>query len=1447
MIELLQVSDFYLRRTWRWYALSALLATMCFGLWQGHPSQDPERRYATAGFLTSRPAPQLAPTKLDSPEVDLGPNDTVICENQVLELDGTPTNLGEITFQPAYLWNTGDTTPTISVDTSEVRFYGCFSVKVYDPANPADSSRIGGDRIFVSVCGDNRKEAAKWYFGGKAGIDFSGGGEPVALTDGEMTNPEGVAVISNHVGRFLFYTDGRTVYTRTNEVMENGTDLNADETASQATIVVPQPADCKSCPERYYIFSLDSAQGERKVYYSVVDMGQGDDALPTPDNPADSLPLGSVVEKNTLLFSGEVTERIAAVENPQDTTYWIVLHEYGSDNFLVYHLTETGLSGPETIAMGSVHDDPVKAQGYMKVSPDGARLAVAYTDSTGTTDSTYGFTGVELFGFDNSSGAVETDSILRINTRQKYPRAAYGVEFANNGNFLFLSVRGPDSSFVYRYTINRFDSLEVAMSEQLIFSSGANHQLGALQIGPDSRIYVAVNDTVALDRIPDPLGPIDGEYYKVGDFDLAGQTSYLGLPNFVNTFVNPPSGPGISYVGTCTGEPIQFSTGAICDPRVDTITWTFPQGTSVQGAETQSASVVWTSPGIYTVQLRLRNGCEDTLLTQRVQIFEQPNTPTINVNAVPCDPIVELTTPANVPGTQYVWGANNAAIASGRTLTIDRSLLSSPTEFVMQVSTGNGSCMEISNPVRLEPFQPVDISLNDTAVCAGKPFTLDAGAGFASYRWERNGVNLNNNMQVITETLNANATYKVTVTNSEGCEGSTSLTVTTQASPVINSISVGASVGCPGTTPATGSISLNVTGASGFSWTGPGSFASNEKDIAGLQAGEYRVQILSAAGCVIDSTIEVRQIEQAPRYQANAPVTASCATGTGRLTLTPVAGPGNSTAVQFDWLNTESGVTTPTTEAHLDGVPGTYTVTLTDLNGCTQTISGLVIRPAPQPVARLTFEETSCQEGILRAGNTGIANPTYQWRLDNTVLSGATGATLTVNKAGNYTLTVRNPDDNSCVDDTTVTVTFEQLNVEVEASTTQACAGDEIELTLRINGVPITTPTTAAGYSYAWRRVGNNQVVGRNFSFTALESGRYEVTVTRDGGGCQTQAQGPPLTFQPIPSADLGDERIYVCQGSSVTLRAPSNPQGTSYNWTLSTNPNQSLGNGPTLEVNQTRTLQTYQLTVTSVNGCSNTGLVDVEVLPQPTVSLNVGSTVSPCANDLTTLVATVGNVPNPTITWFRNNQRLNGVNGLRYTPTQSGRYRVEVEQNACVASAETQVTILPVPQPRPVPLADSSICVPDGETITLDAGPGDFTYRWTPTNQTTRAIEVGQDGVYTVEITNTAGCTETVQYNVVDLCNPRVFVPDAFTPNNDGTNDALALFGAYVVEFEMRVYNRWGEVVFVARSLEDTWDGTYRGQPAPAGTYAWTLTYRAEYYPNRRDYNQNGTILLIR
>lgn len=153
--------------------------------------------------------------------------------------------------------------------------------------------------------------------------------------------------------------------------------------------------------------------------------------------------------------------------------------------------------------------------------------------------------------------------------------------------------------------------------------------------------------------------------------------------------------------------------------------------------------------------------------------------------------------------------------------------------------------------------------------------------------------------------------------------------------------------------------------------------------------------------------------------------------------------------------------------------------------------------------------------------------------------------------------------------------------------------------------------------------------------------------------------------------------------------------------------------------------------------------------------------------------------------------------------------------------------------------------CIEEGQSISLSAGddvPNGSTFLWSPNGETTRSIRVDETGTYRIVATAANGCSEEDRVIVADC--PQIYIPNAFTPNNDGVNDVFYVYGVGITKIDTYIYNRWGENIFHSESLSEGWDGTYHGYKSPLEVYVYLVIYSGIGVSNER---KIGRVALIR
>jgi gliding motility-associated-like protein len=258
------------------------------------------------------------------------------------------------------------------------------------------------------------------------------------------------------------------------------------------------------------------------------------------------------------------------------------------------------------------------------------------------------------------------------------------------------------------------------------------------------------------------------------------------------------------------------------------------------------------------------------------------------------------------------------------------------------------------------------------------------------------------------------------------------------------------------------------------------------------------------------------------------------------------------------------------------------------------------------------------------------------------------------------------------------------------------------------------------------------------------------------------------------------------------------------------------------------------QYTFAPPQGCGKTIEQEVEVFPVPTLAFVNLPTEYCSQGNITVLEATptggtfflngaVSSVFNPA------DYAIGDIVTVRYDFTSiNGCSNSITQQVRMVFSSSFEEDAFDI-ETCPITAGTPLEALTEQEETDLRNANGNLTYLWS-NGATTRTIYLRSEndgGQYKVAVKNVIGCPlRAYTFNVTIKCNTQFFVPSAFTPNGDGKNDQWEILGDDFTKLDLRVYNRWGETVFITSSKEKRWDGTVGGKPAPAGVYAWSVSY---------------------
>lgn len=479
-----------------------------------------------------------------------------------------------------------------------------------------------------------QREAANWFFGKSGGLNFNS--SPPTPQTGALQTIEGSASISDNNGNLLFYTDGVTLYNKNDAPMPNGKDLKGNYSSTQSAMIVPKPG----ANGIYYVFTVDKPDYYRVpndpidgLNYSVVDMsldgGRGD-IIPGKKNihlitynPGDA-------KENEFKCS----EKITAVISDDCISYWVVTQFV--NRFYSFKVTPDGVETTPVVSTtpNSVppiindQDVNITAKGYLKISPDGTKLASAYSSTnlgspaggkpgSSSTGGSKSSGKVFLYDFNDSTGKVSNEQLILYNS---YP---YGVEFSPKSEKLYVTANIYDNNDVllhsdlYQYDVT---SSNIPNSQQLIKQS--NNVAGALQLAMDGKIYragypVFSEDFSLLSVINEPDKDGSNCNYEHNKIDISPGKVTLGLPPFIQSLFNNE----FEFDNICYGEQTRFR--IIDDNDFDSVLWEFGDGSTSTDPEPLHGYV---KPGTYTVVLnKFLNGITLDPVCDQITITELPN------------------------------------------------------------------------------------------------------------------------------------------------------------------------------------------------------------------------------------------------------------------------------------------------------------------------------------------------------------------------------------------------------------------------------------------------------------------------------------------------------------------------------------------------------------------------------------------------------------------------------------------------------------------------------------------------------------------------------------------------------------------------------------------------------------------------------------------------------
>ena len=780
----------------------------------------------------------------------------------------------------------------------------------------------------------------------------------------------------------------------------------------------------------------------------------------------------------------------------------------------------------------------------------------------------------------------------------------------------------------------------------------------------------------------------------------------------------------------------------------------------------------------------------------------------------------------------------------------------------VRLSVTNGNCSHtIEIPVTLVA-ELATFTASKTTACKNESISITATpanpADIVSYEWLINGNTINGGPGInVSFPENGSYSVQLTITDKNGCTDTRIVNnFITITGPVaaFNAIDTG---GCRNTTITFNDLSAPTGSITQWKFDfGDGNtqtFAAPPFTHNYTDTGLFNVKltVTDNLGCTDEVTRNEMVRITAPQAAFMAAATKFCQGGVLQFTDTSK---GYITAYQWDFGDGNTSTVQNPTHTYT-GNDALYTVKLivTDTTGCTDTVTKQNYIEVRKPKPAFTAKDTSaiCPPLETKFFLGGSDYESYYWDFGDGQTSTQQNPRHFYNAYGTYEAKLYVAGYGGCIDSAVMTINvFNPYTTPISYSPLDACN----ELTVNFN---VSPPANTRFYFYFGDGTVDSSQSTSFQHFYKSPSFYSPYMVIRDSLDCQITVGGPDAIRIYGAEPIFGVDRKAFCDSGTVYFT----------NYTIGNDPVVSsvwdFGDGVTST--DEHTAHTFNqpgtyyvsLSVQTQRGCSKTLYDTISVYRTPSPVITAANPV--CINSPLFVYGSLA-VPDTAITW---NWTL-GTGGTstnqdaQVTYTAAGTQTLRLEAtNKLGCKGDTTMDINVVPLPKINLVADPTIILGTGISMPVTYSPNTMTWNWTPatslscTDCPTPYANPRFTTRYKVAVTDSNGCSSSRDITVTVICNENnYFIPNTFSPNNDGKNDVFYVRGRSIERVQsLRIFNRWGQMVFEKRNFAANdesagWNGTINGKPADQDVYVYVLEIICE---NATVIPYRGNVALVR